>query len=296
MSQSEVPGSPTVTIRRGELAALWVLLAISFASAFLPADLPGILALLIGWVPVVFALWHFIRWAGWRYALAGFAIIASVSFLIEALGVATGAVFGDYYYPDGPLGPLLLGVPPLIQLQYFAMGYASLMVARSITGTLGAAARGCMLWAGSIIGAFGMTVLDLASDPRQSTQLGMWIWRDGGAYFGVPVQNFVGWFLETFIFFALVQWMLTRFSAVDRIIATRPAQFDLMGVLLFATFPFAIVVRGFVTGATKIEHAMVAVALFAAIPIWFAALVTWWRGREHVHDETCSCESGACGC
>jgi uncharacterized membrane protein len=210
-------------------------------------------------------------------------------------------VFGDYYYPDGPLGPLVLGVPPLIQLQYFAMGYASLMVARSITGTLGAAARGCMLTAGAIIGAFGMTMLDLASDPRQSTQLGMWIWRDGGAYFGVPVQNFVGWFLETFIFFMLVQWMLTRFTAIDRIIATRPASFDLMGVLLFASFPFAIVVRGVLGAlsgsATEIERAMVAVALFAVVPLWFAALVTWWRARAHQHDDTCGCSSGgACGC
>lgn len=280
---------------------LWALLALSYLAAFAPVDLPGVIALLIGWVPVVFAFWHFVRWAGWRYALGGFAIIASVSFAIEALGVATGAVFGDYYYPNGPLGPLLLGVPPLIQLQYFAMGYASLMVARSITGTLSAAARGCMLWAGSIIGAFSMTVLDLASDPRQSTQLGMWVWRDGGSYFGVPVQNFVGWFIETFIFFALVQFMLTRFAAIDRIIATRPASFDLMGVLLFGTFPFAIAIRPLVIGLsgaepTVIEDAMVAVALFAAVPLFFAAVVTWWRGKAHVHDESCGCASNACGC
>lgn len=296
-------GATTMRIRRGEVVALWALLGASFAAAFLPADLPGLIALFVGWVPVTFAFWHFIRWAGWRYALAGFAIIASVSFLIEALGVATGAVFGNYFYPDGPLGPLLLGVPPLIQLQYFAMGYASLMVARSLTGTLSSAARGCMLWAGSIIGAFSMTVLDLASDPRQSTQLGMWIWRDGGAYFGVPVQNFVGWFLETFIFFALVQLLLTRFTAIDRILEPRPASFDLMGILLFATFPFAIIVRGLLTGASEIEHAMVAVALFAAIPLWFASLVTWWRARQfertHQHSDACGCDSGSsgsCGC
>lgn len=291
---------PASRIRRAEIVALWLLLGLSFAAAFLPADLPGILALLIGWVPVVFAFWHFTRWAGWKFALAGFAIIASVSFLVEALGVATGAVFGDYYYPDGPLGPLVLGVPPLIQLQYFAMGYAALLVGRSITGTLSSAARGCMLWAGAIIGAFGMTVLDLASDPRQSTQLGMWIWRDGGAYFGVPVQNFVGWFLESFIFFALVQFVLTRFSAIDRMLELRPASFDLMGILLFATFPFAIIVRGFVTGATEIEHAMVAVALFAAVPLWFASLVTWWRARQfernHEHSDECACSTASCGC
>lgn len=294
------PNRVSPSISRAELTALWVLLGVSFLAAFAPAYLPGLLALLIGWIPVIFAFWHFIRWAGWRYALLGFVIIALVSFFVEAFGVATGLWFGNYYYPDGPLGPLLLGVPPLIQLQYFAMGYAALMVGRSITGTLSAAARGCMLIAGSIIAAFGMTALDLASDPRQSTQLGMWIWRDGGSYFGVPVQNFVGWFLETLIFFLLVQWMLTRFSAVDRIIADRPQSFDLMGVLLFGTFPFAIVVRGVLGdwsgSATEIERAMVAVALFAVVPLWFAGLVTWWRGRQHRHDANCGCASGACAC
>lgn len=288
-------------LSRTELGTLWVLLALSYLAAFVPTGIPGILSLVIGWIPVVFAFWHFTRWAGWRYALLGFVIIALVSFFVEAFGVATGLWFGNYYYPDGPLGPLLLGVPPLIQLQYFAMGYAALMIGRSVTGTLTAAARGCMLTAGAIIAAFGMTVLDLASDPRQSTQLGMWIWRDGGSYFGVPVQNFVGWFLETLIFFLLVQWMLTRYSAIDRIIASRPASFDLMGVLLYGTFPFAIAVRPLVTlvsggTPTTIEDAMVAVALFAAVPLFVVALVTWWRNRSHVHDEGCGCANGSCGC
>lgn len=271
-------------LRNGELATLWVLLALSFAAAFTPPSLPGLLALLVGWLPVVFAFWHFTRWAGWRYALLGFAIIALVSFTGEALGVATGLVFGDYYYPDGPLGPLLLGVPPLIQLQYFAMGYAALMVARSITGTLGSAARRGMLWATAAVGAFGMTVLDLASDPRQSTQLGMWIWRDGGPYFGVPVHNFFGWWAETFVFFVIVQLVLTRVAAVRAIEWSRPASFDLAGVLLFGTFIFAIVARPLALTlygetATEIEQAMVAVALFGAAPLWMCALITWARAR-----------------
>lgn len=288
-------------IRRGEMTALWVLLALSYAATLAPANLPGLISLLLGWIPVVFALWHFARWAGWRYALAGFAIIASVSFVIEALGVATGAVFGNYYYPDGPLGPLVLGVPPLIQLQYFAMGYSALLLGRSVTGTLGSAARGCMLTAGAIVAAFAMTVLDLSSDPRQSTRLGMWIWRDGGSYFGVPVHNFVGWFLETLIFFWLVQLMLKRFSAIDRILEPRPATFDLAGLLLYGTFIFAIAVRPLVTAlgggeATQIEDAMVAVALFAALPLFVVSLITWRRARKHEHSDECGAACGVDGC
>ena len=281
---TQLTAETTNRLRRPELLVLWVLLALSYLAAFAPPGLPGILGLLIGWLPVVFALWHFIAWAGWRYAIGGLIIIATVSFFVEALGVATGLVFGNYYYPDGPLGPLLLGVPPLIQLQYFAMGYGCLMIARSVTSTLNSAARGVTLVVGAIIGAFGMTMLDLASDPRQSTQLGMWVWRDDGPFFGVPVHNFVGWFVETLIFFLLVQWMLTRASAVKRIEATRPASFDLMGVLLFGTFPFAIIVRPFALSlngqqATQIEQAMVAVALFAVLPLFVIGVFRWWQER-----------------
>lgn len=269
-------------MRGGEMPVLWVLLALSFLAAFVPPDIPGLLALLVGWIPVVFAFWHLARWAGGWNALGVFLIIAIVSFVVEALGVATGLVFGNYYYPDGPLGPLVLGVPPLIQLQYFAMGYACLMMARSITGTLSQAARGWLLWAGSVIGAFGMTALDLASDPMQSTVLGDWIWRDGGAYFGVPIHNFVGWFVETFVFFVLVQFFLTRRSAQARITADKPRGFFLAGILLAGTFPFAIMVRPFLTAPSEISHAMAGVATFAVVPMVFIALVTLGRSASIV--------------
>lgn len=256
---------------------MWVLLVACYLTAFAPADLPGLLSLVFGWLPVAFAGWHLSRWVGWRNALLVFAVIAVVSFTFEALGVATGLVFGDYYYPSGPLGPLVLGVPPLIQLQYFAMGYASLQVARSITGTLTSAARGWMLVGASVMGAFAMTALDLASDPMQSTQLGDWIWRDGGAYFGVPIHNFIGWFVATGTFFVLVNLVLLRASALERIEAPHPASFYLQGVLLYGTFPFAIIVRPLFQERTDIVLAMAGVATFAVLPILLAALLSLSR-------------------
>lgn len=283
-------GAPTIS--RGEQWALWCLLVVCYLAAITPqSGLPGLLALLIGWLPVLFAAWHLARWVGWRTGLLVFAIIAAVSFTFEALGVATGLVFGDYYYPAGPLGPLVLGVPPLIQLQYFAMGYASLQVARSITGTLAAPARGWVLVGASAMGAFAMTALDLASDPMQSTVLGDWIWRRGGAYFGVPIHNFVGWFAATGTFFLLVNAALLRPGALARITDERPRWFYLQGVLLYGTFPFAILVRPLLaaptglTGAAlaqrdEIMLAMAGVAAFAVLPILLAAALSLGRRQR----------------
>ena len=234
---------------------------------------------MVGLVPVTFSMWHFIRWAGARTAWLSFLSVVVISFTGEALGVATGLVFGNYYYPDGPLGPLLLGVPPLIQLQYFAMTYASLMVARSIGGALTTAARGWWLVAVSAMAAFGMTLLDLASDPWHATVLQQWIWRDGGPYFGIPLHNFFGWFFETLAFLLVVQALLNTKKALAKISEIKPRGFWLQGVLLYGTFPFTIALTPLIQGAAftqpevDIAVAMVCVALFAVVPLWLAGLM-----------------------
>ena len=259
---------------------LWILLAISFAAAFVPAGTPGSITLVIGLMPVTFSMWHFIRWAGAWTAWLSFLAVVVISFSGEALGVATGLVFGNYYYPDGPLGPLLLGVPPLIQLQYFAMAYASLMVARSIGGVLTTAARGWWLVAVSAMAAFGMTLLDLASDPWHATVLQQWIWRDGGPYFGIPLHNFFGWFFETLAFLLVVQALLNSQKALTKISEVKPRGFWLQGVMLYGTFPFTIALTPLIQGAAfshanvDIAVAMVCVALFAVVPLWLAALMS----------------------
>jgi putative membrane protein len=272
----------TYTLTSGRTSiGLWILLAISYLAAFVLAGTPGSITLVVGLVPVAFALWHFTRWAGAATAWLSFAAVVIVSFTGEAIGVATGLVFGNYYYPDGPLGPLLLGVPPLIQLQYFAMAYASLMLARSIGGALTQAARGWRLVGVASMAAFGMTLLDLASDPWHATVLQQWIWRDGGVYFGIPLHNFFGWFFETLVFLLIIQALLNRRGALARIAEPKPRGFLLQGVLLYGTFPFTIVFipwvqagGGFSADQMVIAEAMVCVGLFAVVPLWVASLLT----------------------
>ena len=51
-----------------------------------------------------------------------------------------------------------------------------------------------------------MVAWDLAQDPVWATVLHGWVWRDGGPWFGVPISNYLGWYLTVFtiyMFFAL---------------------------------------------------------------------------------------------
>lgn len=46
-----------------------------------------------------------------------------------------------------------------------------------------------------------MTAWDLAMDSVWSTIVHAWIWQRGGSYFGVPLTNFLGWYLAVYIIY-----------------------------------------------------------------------------------------------
>lgn len=61
-----------------------------------------------------------------------------------------------------------------------------------------------------IVASFIMVGWDVCLDPAASTVRKMWIWENGGGYFGVPPTNFLGWFLTVFIFQQLFAFYRAR--------------------------------------------------------------------------------------
>ena len=51
-----------------------------------------------------------------------------------------------------------------------------------------------------LVAAFIMVAWDFSQDLVWSTILKLWIWPRGGAYFGVAVTNFLGWYLTVYVF------------------------------------------------------------------------------------------------
>jgi hypothetical protein len=60
------------------------------------------------------------------------------------------------------------------------------------------------------LASFVMVMWDLCIDPASSTISGSWIWRDGGGYFGVPLVNFLGWYLCVFTIYLMFALYLQR--------------------------------------------------------------------------------------
>jgi putative membrane protein len=136
-----------------------------------------------------------------------------VSNAFENLSIITGFPFGHYHYSDN-LGPKVFLVPSLIGPAYLGMGYLSWTVARLILSGIRPAAE--RVFALPAVAGFVMVSWDLTFDPAASTIARSWIWHDGGAYFGVPVSNFLGWYLTVYLFYQLFALYRSRRAARPR--------------------------------------------------------------------------------
>jgi uncharacterized membrane protein len=155
-------------------------------------------------IAFAFAFLHAGQRLGWRLALLLAILCFAVSLLFESIGVATGLVYGKYHYSD-LLGIKFLGlVPFIIPAAWFMMMYPSYV----ITSRLVPAGWKTWQWRLGVaaLGGMVMTAWDLAMDPLM-VSAGHWVWDQPGAYFGVPLQNYWGWWLTTFVTFALFGWL-----------------------------------------------------------------------------------------
>jgi putative membrane protein len=126
--------------------------------------------------------------AGWgtRETLRVVAIVLPLAWLVERIGSTTGIPFGRYHYTEA-LAPLLGGVPLIIPIAWLMMLPPAWAVATLITGRH----RG---WRFVTVSALAFTAWDLYLDP-QMVGWGYWVWDQPGIYFGIPLVNYLGWFL-----------------------------------------------------------------------------------------------------
>lgn len=183
---------------------LWALIGLYFATSLADKVHPnaafGVTFVVVSFV---FALIHGRQRYGSRDTLVFLAICLIVSFSLENASIVTGFPFGHYVYAAVP-GPRLYLVPVLIALAYFGSGYLSWVVANVLLGKPDRDPRsGVARFALPIAAAFIVVMWDVGMDPYSSTVQRLWVSRDGGGFFGVPLSNFLGWFLTVFVFYEL---------------------------------------------------------------------------------------------
>lgn len=250
---------------------VWAVLVLYFLSVFAFALQPvlhlpiprllGPMSTLLVWA---FALGHALWSWGGRRALLFFGTAFAIGLVLEAVGVATGLVYGGYHY-SSRLGPKLFEVPLLIPLSWAMVVYLAHAVAQRLTGdgdrspTVGRAVFFC------VIGAVVTTAWDVVADP-QMARTGLWVWDTPGEFFGVPVHNFAGWWVTSFLVLAVFR-VLTRRCPPEPWGDSSP---------VFAGLPIAayggLTVSFFLSYALQGDGALAVVTLFTMGTITLAAV------------------------
>ncbi len=123
--------------------------------------------------------------------LAGFAI----GLTSEVAGIKTGIPFGRYEYVS-LMAPRVLGVPLSVPVMWGFYAYLTYLIASSIITRKDIAGIILRVTYASLL----MVTLDLAMDPFMVSKIHAWIWLGGWGptWFGIPISNFIGWFIVSF--------------------------------------------------------------------------------------------------
>jgi len=178
---------------------------------------------------VLFSVVHCAALEGGKRTAIFFLASAVVTYMLEEVGVRTGWVFGAYHYSD-MLGPKLGHVPVLIPLGWFMMIYPAWMVGRALMQGLNTKSLPGIA-ALAAISATVMTGWDVVMDPGMAADKN-WIWENGGAYFGVPRHNYLGWLVTTFVVYVIAGFI---WKSIDRTLV-QERYFAALPVFVYALF------------------------------------------------------------
>jgi putative membrane protein len=187
-------------------------------------------------------------------------VAAVLGFTAEIIGVRYGFIFSPYHYTD-VLQPQFLDAPLvmlsawMVLVSYCRQMLIALNLPRLIKAALAA------LW---------MTAIDLVVDPLAANQLGYWRWAQPGAYYGIPLHNFIGWFVVSFIIFGMVSQRSPKFQLEIRTRQkSRAARYVGLSIVLFFTviaLSYGLVLAGIIGLGLCLAHLALARFLRVTIP------------------------------
>lgn len=193
---------------------------------------------------------------GWK-KVAAFTVTGYLTaFLSEVASINTGFPYGWYYYLDSTSNRELWigGVPFFDSLSYVFLCYCSYATALLVLSPLKSAGSSLYpletfairrSFSALLLGSLLQVYLDIIIDPvalqGEKWFLGkLYGYRETGAHFGVPLSNYLGWWLVS----ACMIFQLQRISTAGGIRNTRPAGVcsfpgsSLLPVLLYLAIVF----------------------------------------------------------
>lgn len=278
-----------MTGRRVADAAAWIGFATLLLLIVVLGESTGVAGQCLAAVSILLLAVHAVMALGWAEAPIFAATCLAVTFAVENVGSTTGFPFGRYAFLVGAGLPHIGVIPLIVGPLYFGMGYASWVVANLLVGArVERPQTRYAVVAVPIIAAFVMTQWDVVMDPPGSTLGKAWVWFDSGGYFGVPLSNFLGWMLTTWLYFQVFAVIAYRrrgkaaYRARTRVFWTIPISLYLAAGLchlppLFAPDARLVDAGGRAWSAANLRETAAIAMLFTMTPTSVLALLRLWR-------------------
>lgn len=153
-------------------------------------------------VSITFAVtifFHAVITFSFRDAMLLFIISMSVTVFAEYTGARYGIPFGVRYDYNVYLTPRFAGIVPLfIPLSWFVLIYIPIVLFRNFLALDRPNKKIINIIIRSLLCSSLLVSFDLFLDPL-AVHAQIWAWHEEGVYFGVPLLNYLGWFIVGFI-------------------------------------------------------------------------------------------------
>tara|TARA_B100000886_G_scaffold326883_1_gene273780 strand:+ start:873 stop:1685 length:813 start_codon:yes stop_codon:yes gene_type:complete len=151
----------------------------------------------IGFITLIY---HSIMLFGLYNAVVFFIICMLISLVNEIIGMKFGIPFGGIFkYNKKKNGPILLDIPIFILITWFGLIYMSLVFSIyffNYQNNLIVQYNLFILLKLSFFPGILMLCIDIILDPIAVNEK-RWAWNKPGSFYGIPILNFFGWFLNT---------------------------------------------------------------------------------------------------
>lgn len=191
-------------------------------------------------------LWDAERSEDYAFLAAGF----GWGFLIEFISMET---FEGYHYALESFAVSLEIVPLQIMLMWAAILYTGYKTGRY----MGLDANRLPFF----VALYGLHI-DIAIDGI-AAEIPYWVWENGGRWFGVPINNYVGWYTVAVVFVAV-------FVVMDRYVHNDANRALVTLPVTSVVFFVGMALHGFLTGPSRVAQTIALVA-YAVVSLGIVA-------------------------
>jgi len=146
-----------------------------------------------------------IIWLGLKKGLASIVVLSIFALTIETIAIITGFPYSPFHYTD-LIGAKILGYTPFT----VPFAYVPLFVGCIYLAAIHSGNKYILILKSALL----VLIADLVLDPA-AVSLQFWIYDYSGIFYGVPIQNFIGWII-TGILAAVLSLLLFGNELLDK--------------------------------------------------------------------------------